>query len=208
MFKDQKELPNFSIEDSLGHYNIMGVDEAGRGPLAGPVVAAAVILPKGDIIAGINDSKKLSQTKRENLFKEIQEKAIYSIKLVTVEEIDRYNILEATKMAMSRAIKEIYSKADYVIIDGNVNPMPSTYKNIKTIIRGDGQSISIAAASILAKVYRDQLMFELDSKYPQYYWKKNKGYGSLQHRKALIEHGATQHHRKLFIRKVMKNLHN
>lgn len=195
------QLPNFDIENSLGD-NIIGVDEAGRGPLAGPVVAASVILPKGINIEGIKDSKKLSLTKRETLFEAITSEAIYSIAVATVEEIDKHNILEATKMAMCRAISDIYSKADYVIVDGNVNPMPSRYKNVKTVIKGDNKSISIAAASILAKVYRDQLMLKLDLEYPDYFWRKNKGYGSLQHRDAIAKHGPTKHHRKLFIRNI------
>lgn len=192
----------FTIENELrakGFTAVCGVDEAGRGPLCGPVVAAACILPEGYIPEGINDSKKLTEKKREKLFDIICENALaYCIAEASVEEIDRLNILEADLLAMRRAIEGLSIPADYALIDGNIArdfPIPA-----KAVIHGDAISPSIAAASILAKVTRDRLCLELDRAYPQYGIAKHKGYGTKVHMDALREHGPSPIHRKQFIR--------
>ncbi len=186
-----------------GYKAICGVDEAGRGPLAGPVVAAACILPIDCEIDGLNDSKKLSEKKRELLFDEIKEKAIaYSIASATNEEIDKFNILNATMLAMVRAIEGLSVKADYAIVDGNCVrnfPIPAT-----TIVKGDAKSPSIAAASILAKVTRDRFCLEMDKKYPEYNFKKHKGYPTKEHRELVIKHGPCPLHRKTFLKFMEK----
>ena len=182
-----------------GYPHICGVDEAGRGPLCGPVVAAACILPIDCEIEGLNDSKKLSEKKREALFDIITEKAIsFSIAQATVEEINELNILEATLLAMRRAIEGLDTKADFALIDGNVcRDFPL---DARSVIHGDAISPSIAAASILAKVTRDRMCLDLDREYPQYGIAKNKGYGSKAHMDALREHGPAPIHRTKFIR--------
>lgn len=189
---------------SKGFSNICGVDEAGRGPLCGPVVAAAVILPCDLEIEGLNDSKKLSEKKREALFDVICEKAVaYSIAYGTVEEINDTNILEATMNAMKRAIEALDVKADHALVDGNIArgfPLPAT-----TVIHGDAISPSIAAASILAKVTRDRLCLELDAEYPQYGIAKHKGYGTKDHMDALRKYGPSPIHRAKFIRFLDKD---
>ncbi len=180
-----------------GFTYVCGVDEAGRGPLFGPVVAAACILPVGLVIEGLNDSKKLTEKKREKLYGEIIANAVaYGIAEASVEEIDRINILEASLLAMRRAIAKLSPAADFALIDGNVSrgfDIPA-----KAIIGGDRTSPSIAAASILAKVTRDRLCIELDKKYPEYGLAKHKGYSTEAHVKSIIEHGMTPLHRKLF----------
>lgn len=182
-----------------GYKLVCGVDEAGRGPLCGPVVAAACILPLDLEIEGLNDSKKLTEKKREKLFDIITEKAVsFSIAMATVEEIDELNILEATLLAMRRAIAGLSVPADYALIDGNVSrdfPLPC-----RAVIHGDAMSPSIAAASILAKVTRDRMCLDLDAEYPQYGIAKNKGYGSKAHMEALRTYGPAPIHRKKFIR--------
>lgn len=182
-----------------GYKLVCGVDEAGRGPLCGPVVAAACILPLHLEIEGLNDSKKLTEKKRERLFDIITEKAVsFSIAMATVEEIDELNILEATLLAMRRAIAGLSVPADYALIDGNVSrdfPLPC-----RAVIHGDAMSPSIAAASILAKVTRDRMCLDLDAEYPQYGIAKNKGYGSKAHMEALRTYGPAPIHRKKFIR--------
>ena len=182
-----------------GYRFVCGVDEAGRGPLCGPVVAAACILPIDLEIEGLNDSKKLTEKKREKLFDIITEKAVsFSIAMATVEEIDALNILEATLLAMRRAIAGISVPADYALIDGKVSrdyPLPC-----RAVIHGDAISPSIAAASILAKVTRDRMCLDLDAEYPQYGIAKNKGYGSKAHMDALRTYGPAPIHRKKFIR--------
>ena len=186
-----------------GYKTICGVDEAGRGPLAGPVVAAACILPVDCEIEGLNDSKKLSEKKRELLFDEIKEKAVaYSIAFATNEEIDRFNILNATMLAMIRAIEGLSVKADYAIVDGNCVrnfPIPAM-----AIVKGDAKSPSIAAASILAKVTRDRLCLEMDEKYPEYNFKKHKGYPTKEHRELVIKHGPCPLHRRTFLKFMEK----
>lgn len=185
-----------------GYKFICGVDEAGRGPLAGPVCAAAVILPEGHIIEGVNDSKKLSEKKREALFDVIKSEALaYSIDFATVEEIEEMNILNATMLAMKRAVEGLKIKADYALIDGNRLPpldIPCEY-----IIKGDANSMSIAAASILAKVSRDRLCYEYAKLYPQYGFDKHKGYGTKVHVEALREYGPCEIHRMSFLKKIL-----
>ena len=177
---------------------IAGCDEAGRGCLAGPVVAAAVILQKGFKNTILNDSKVLSEKKRDLLRPIIEKHAItWAIGIVSTAEIDKINILNASFLAMHRAIENLAVKAELLIIDGNrFNP----YHEIphECIIKGDGKFMSIAAASVLAKTHRDDIMKELDLKYPDYHWKNNKGYPTKQHRKAIAEIGANKHHRKTF----------
>jgi len=177
---------------------IAGCDEAGRGCLAGPVVAAAVILPKRFKNIILNDSKVLSKKKRDIMRPIIEKQAItWAIGIVSPAEIDEINILNASFLAMHRAIKNLTIKAELLIIDGNrFNPYPKIPH--ECIIKGDGKFMSIAAASVLAKTYRDDLMKELDLNFPDYHWKKNKGYPTKQHRKAIAEVGINKHHRKTF----------
>ncbi|WP_253300001.1 ribonuclease HII [Wolbachia endosymbiont of Chironomus riparius] len=190
------KYPDFAIENELQGI-IAGVDEAGRGPLAGPVVSAAVIFTdRNKIICGINDSKKLTEKNRKALYDKIISTAKFGIGIADVEEIHSYNILEATKLSMKRALHGLNTELDYVLVDGN---QPPTIKwKVKPIINGDSISISIAAASIIAKVTRDQIMQELHNQYPKYNWYKNKGYGTQEHINAINLHGITQHHRKNF----------
>lgn len=184
-----------------GYKYICGVDEAGRGPLAGPVCAAAVILPDNTIIEGVNDSKKLSEKKREALFDVIIEKAeAYSIAFATVAEIEEYNILNATMLAMKRAVEGLEIKADYAMIDGN--KMPSLDIDGETIVKGDAKSMSVACASILAKVTRDRLLYEYAKEYPQYLFEKHKGYGTKAHIEAILEYGPCPYHRPSFLKKI------
>lgn len=198
-------MPDFLYEQNAcnkGYKFICGVDEAGRGPLAGPVCAAAVILPQDCVIDGLNDSKKISEKKRELLFDIIIEKAIaYNITYGTLQEIEKFNILEATYIAMNRAIEGLKPMADYALIDGNRVP-----KGIKipceTIVKGDSKSYSISAASILAKVTRDRLMTEYDKKYPQYMFAKHKGYGTKEHYAAIKQYGVCEIHRLSFLKNV------
>ena len=178
---------------------ICGVDEAGRGPLMGPVVAAACILPPDVVIKGLDDSKKLSEKKRELLFDEIREKAIaYSLASASVEEIEEINILNAAMLAMKRAIESLEIKADFALIDGNCSrgfSIPT-----KTVVGGDAKVPSIAAASILAKVTRDRLCYEYDKQYPEYGFGKHKGYGTKLHMEALRKYGPSPVHRPSFLK--------
>lgn len=199
----QSEMWFFENEKKLDGYKLVaGVDEAGRGPLAGPVFAACVILPDVCVINGINDSKKLSEKKREMLFDEITEKAIaYSIASIDEKIIDEVNILNATHMAMNKAVSEMSVKPDYVLIDGNsIKNMTTPHQ---TIVKGDAKSISIAAASILAKVARDRFICEIADKYPEYEFKKHKGYGTKVHTDALKKYGPCEIHRKSFLTKIL-----
>ena len=197
-------MPDYSIENqvkSKGFKFVCGVDEAGRGPLAGPVCAAAVIL--NEEIEGLNDSKKLSEKKREALFDVIKEKALsYSIAFASVEEIEEYNILNATYLAMNRAIEGLNVKADFALIDGNRVPTGITVP-CETVVKGDAKSCSVAAASILAKVTRDRLMLEEDKKYPEYNFKKHKGYGTKEHTDAILKYGMSPIHRPSFLKKLL-----
>ena len=198
---------DYIIENELhneGYSLVCGVDEAGRGPLCGPVFAAACILPDGLVLEGLNDSKKLTPKKREKLFDLICENAVaYCIASASVEEIDELNILEADLLAMRRAIDGLSQKADFALIDGNIArdfQIPA-----RAIIGGDAKSPSIAAASILAKVARDRDCIELDAQYPQYGIAKHKGYGTKQHMDALRTYGPSPIHRKQFIRFLDKD---
>lgn len=186
-----------------GYNYVCGVDEAGRGPLAGPVCAAAVILPRGLIIDGVNDSKKLTEKKREALFDVICNSALaYSIAFGDVDEIESENILRATMNTMKRAVESLSIKADYVYIDGNCMPLMDT--KCECIVKGDAKSMSIACASILAKVSRDRLMREYAVKYPEYGFDKHKGYGTKQHTEAIISNGPCPIHRLSFLKNIMK----
>ena len=185
-----------------GYSSICGVDEAGRGPLAGPVCAAAIILKPNDIIEGVNDSKKLSEKKREALYDVIKARAAaYSIAFASVEEIEELNILNATMLAMKRAVEGLPKAADYAIIDGN--KIPDLSIPCSAIVKGDANSMSIAAASILAKVTRDRLMLEYDKEYPQYMFAKHKGYGTRVHIQAIREYGPCPIHRMSFLKKIL-----
>lgn len=186
--------------DSEGVKIICGVDEAGRGPLAGPVCAAAVILPRGVEIPGLTDSKKLTDKKRRELFPVIQETAVaYGIGLATEAEIDDINILQATFLAMQRALEQLKVKPDLTLIDGNREKdfgLP-----VKTVVKGDSLSANIAAASVLAKVTRDDIMVSLAKEYPQYGFDIHKGYGTKAHYEALRQYDACPIHRRSFLRK-------
>lgn len=195
----------YENEAKADGFNIVcGIDEAGRGPLAGPVCAAAVILPDGCIIDGVNDSKKLTEKKREQLFEVIKETAVaYSIATADEKEIDEINILQATYLAMNRAFNGLKIKPDMALVDGNRDPnlgIPT-----RTIVKGDAASMSIAAASILAKVTRDRFMLEMDKKYPEYQFAKHKGYGTKLHYEMLDKYGASEIHRMSFLRKYYEN---
>lgn len=195
----------YENEAKADGFNIVcGIDEAGRGPLAGPVCAAAVILPEGCIIEGVNDSKKLTEKKREQLFDVIKETALaYSIATADEKEIDEINILQATYLAMNRAFRGLSIKPDMALVDGNRDPnlgIPT-----RTIVKGDANSMSIAAASILAKVTRDRFMLEMDKKYPEYQFAKHKGYGTKLHYEMLDKYGASEIHRMSFLRKYYEN---
>jgi ribonuclease HII len=196
--------PNFQFEENLfagGAMRIAGVDEVGRGPLAGPVTAAAVILDPNNIPDGLNDSKTLSRKKREALEPLIFASAEVSIAHATVEEIDEINILRASHLAMERALARL-GRVDHALIDGNMIPRGLTTP-ATTIIKGDARSLSIAAASIVAKICRDRIMVELSHQYPGYQWESNAGYGSKSHIFALQNLGVTPHHRRSF-----KPVHN
>jgi len=200
-----KLIPDYSYESAAtkrGYARVVGVDEVGRGPLAGPVVAAAVWLNPDDIPEGLNDSKALSAKKREALYAEIMDRADVSIALCTVEEIDEINILQASLRAMERAVVGLETTADYVLVDGN--KIPAAFGlNAEAIIKGDAKSVSIAAASIIAKTWRDRLMTDLAGEFPGYGWEKNAGYGTKLHMDALKALGVTPHHRRSF-----KPIHN
>ena len=193
------------IENTLharGLKYIAGVDEAGRGPLAGPVYAAAVILPESAFIAGINDSKKLSEKRREELFDVITETALaYSIFSIDEKRIDEINILNATFEAMNGAVNNLKIKPEYVLIDGNrINGITLPHE---TVVKGDSKSISIAAASILAKVSRDRYITEIAKQYPEYGFEKHKGYGTATHTEAILKYGPCPIHRRTFLKKLL-----
>ncbi len=199
-------MPTYEFETAAleaGYTVVAGTDEAGRGPLAGPVYAAAVILPQGLVIDGLNDSKKITEKKREKLFDVICKEAIsYGIAYATPEEIDEYNILNASQLAMRRAVAMLTPSPDLVLVDGNVArefPMDT-----KTVVKGDALSMSIAAASILAKVSRDRVMAELAKEYPQYQLEKHKGYPTPLHMNLVRELGPSPIHRKTFLKFLNK----
>lgn len=198
-------MVDYSIENEYrekGFNIICGVDEAGRGPLAGPVYAAAVILPSDCVIEGLNDSKKLTEKKREALFDEIKEKALaYGIASADEKEIDEINILNATFLAMKRAIVSLSVKPDLALIDGNQKPHTDIEE--VTVIKGDAKSMSIAAASVLAKVSRDRFMLEMAEKYPQYEFARHKGYGTKLHYEKIAQYGVCDIHRRTFLKKIL-----
>lgn len=194
------EQPDTSLEiaaHARGYLRIAGVDEVGRGPLAGPVTAAAVVLDMDDLPEGLNDSKKLSAKKRAALAKVIWQKAQVAVGEANVEEIDSINILRASHLAMERAVAALDPPPDYLLIDGNLIPRELTIA-AEAVVKGDGKSVSIAAASIVAKELRDSHMVDLAQQFPGYGWEKNAGYPSKQHREALVELGVTPHHRRSF----------
>lgn len=195
MYSRERELQD------KGYINIAGIDEAGRGPLAGAVYAAAVILPVGTYIPGLNDSKKLSEKKRAELYDIICEKAIaWSVAYADEREIDEINILNATHLAMCRAVSGLGVKPGYCIVDGNsIKGLEVPYE---TMVKGDAKSASIAAASILAKVSRDRYICALAEKYPEYGFDKHKGYGTREHIDAILKYGALPIHRKSFLKKI------
>ena len=175
---------------------IAGIDEAGRGPWAGPVFSASVILNEKNIPDGLNDSKKLSEKKRLSLYSSIYNFHFVGVGISSIEEIDSMNVLQATFLSMKRAVEDLNPQPEYILVDGNLDP-GLNFKT-KCIIKGDSISISIAAASVIAKVTRDNLMLKLDKEFPNYNWKKNKGYGTAEHRNALELHGPCKYHRKSF----------
>ncbi|CEN26165.1 ribonuclease HII [[Clostridium] sordellii] len=206
MRAENERLEMINIFENEGYEKgftyIGGIDEAGRGPLAGPVVAAVVVFKPGTKIEGINDSKKLSEAKRDELFDIIKEEALdYGIGIVQKDEIDEYNILNATYMAMKKAVNCLKQKPDYLLVDAA--HIPDVDIEQKSIIKGDSKSISIAAASILAKVTRDSIMYEYDKMYPEYGFASHKGYGTDQHYKAIREHGITSIHRRSFLKNIL-----
>lgn len=206
MRAENERLEMINIFENEGYEKgftyIGGIDEAGRGPLAGPVVAAVVVFKAGTKIEGINDSKKLSEAKRDELFEIIKEEALdYGIGIVQKDEIDEYNILNATYMAMKKAVNCLKQKPDYLLVDAA--HIPDVDIEQKSIIKGDSKSISIAAASILAKVTRDSIMYEYDKMYPEYGFASHKGYGTDQHYKAIREHGITSIHRRSFLKNIL-----
>ena len=193
-FEHQAQEQGFNV--------VCGVDEAGRGPLAGPVCAAAVILPDGLVIEGLDDSKKLTEKKRDALYDIIKEKAIaYSIQMVDAKTIDEINILQATFLAMRTAVEGLSVKPDIALIDGNGKPGLSIEE--RTVIKGDAKSVSIAAASILAKVTRDRYCIEMDKKYPEYAFAQHKGYGTKLHYEMIAQYGICPEHRRSFLKKIL-----
>ncbi|SIO21536.1 ribonuclease HII [Vannielia litorea] len=194
-----KTFPDFSFEAAAfarGLARVAGVDEVGRGPLAGPVTAAAVVLDPDNIPQGLNDSKKLTEKRRLVLSEEIHASAQVCIVHVSVEEIDRINILQAALTAMTRAVARLPDAPDHLLIDGN--RLPEGCGSAEAVVKGDGKSLSIAAASIVAKVARDRLMVDLAQQHPGYGWESNAGYGTSVHLRALQQLGVTQHHRRSF----------
>lgn len=208
MTTDEMSIDLYEIEAALrekGLKLICGVDEAGRGPLCGPVAAAAVILPEGLKIDGLNDSKKLTEKKREKLYDEITEKALaWGIGLASPAEIDELNILQATYLAMKRAVEGMKLVPDYVLVDGNRDPklgLPTA-----TLVKGDAKAACIAAASVLAKVTRDRLLVEMDKAYPEFGFAKHKGYPTKAHYAAIAEHGITPEHRRSFLKNLSEHI--
>lgn len=198
-------MVDYSIENEYkarGYNIICGIDEAGRGPLAGPVYAAAVILPPDCVIDGLNDSKKLTEKKREKLFDEIKEKALaYGIASADEKEIDEINILNATFLAMKRAVDALSVKPDLALVDGNQKPHTGIEE--VTVVKGDAKSMSIAAASVLAKVSRDRFMLETAKEYPQYEFERHKGYGTKLHYEKIAQYGVCEIHRRTFLKKIL-----
>ena len=201
----EKAYPDFTFEQAAfahGARAVAGVDEVGRGPLAGPVCAAAVVLDPDNIPDGLNDSKQLTEKQRDALFDILMASADVSIAEATVAEIEEHNILRASHIAMVRAVAGLSAPADFILIDGNMVPRGLNTPS-QTIVKGDTRSLSIAAASIVAKVWRDRLMVDLAQQHPGYGWETNAGYPTPVHKKALLKLGVTPHHRRTF-----KPVHN
>ena len=206
--KSTEELYAWDAEKRGSGLLLCGVDEAGRGPLAGDVFAAAVIFDKDTVIEGINDSKKLTAKKREELFGEIMEKAVdFSIQTATVEEIEDINILNAAMLAMKRAVEDMDTKPDVCLIDGNKTPEGLECPAI-AVVKGDAKSQAVAAASILAKVARDRYMEQMAEQYPEYRFEKHKGYGTKAHCEAILQYGPCPAHRPSFLRKLYQKHEN
>lgn len=196
--KNLKQIENDIYNENEQIQYICGIDEAGRGPLAGPVVVASVIMPKDSMIEGVNDSKKISEKKREELYEKILEEAIaYGIGIIDQKEIDEINILNATKEGLTRSLKELSVKPDLILVDA-LNKIDTLGIPYKSIIKGDALAYSISAASIIAKVTRDRIMRQWDEIYPQYGFEKHKGYGTASHISAIKEYGLCPIHRKSF----------
>ena len=198
-------MPDFSFEDTAsadGFRTVAGVDEAGRGPWAGPVVAGAVILERAsvpdDVLAGLDDSKKLSAKRRAQLFAALSSSAgvRFGVGIADADEIDRLNILQATMLAMTRAVDDLGGGVDFVLVDGNRTP--DWLLPCRAVVKGDGRSLSNAAASIVAKVTRDRIMSDLAGRFPAYGWERNAGYGTAEHQAALVKAGVSPHHRRSF----------
>lgn len=202
----QKENPDFSLEIASGAKLVAGVDEAGRGPLCGPVVAAAVIFPRHDIEIPvvIRDSKQMTARQRAMAYDWIRQNTIWAVAECTPAEIDELNILQASLTAMTRAVNKLQSKPDHCLIDGNKLPRDLIGT---TVVHGDARSISIAAASIIAKETRDKIMHDLAQKYPQYEWDKNAGYPTKSHLQAIAKHGINEHYRRSF-RPIKERIEN
>lgn len=204
--EEQRLIELKQIEQGIyndGKELICGIDEAGRGPLAGPVVVAAVIMPKDSMIEGVNDSKKVSEKKREILYEKIIDEAIsYGVGIIDQKEIDRINILNATKEGLTMAVQELNPKPDLIIVDA-LNKIDTLGIPYKSIIKGDAKCYSIAAASIIAKVTRDRIMRQWDEVYPQYGFSKHKGYGTSEHIKAIKEYGLCPLHRLSFVKNIV-----
>lgn len=198
-------MPDYAFEteqQNAGFRSICGVDEAGRGPLAGPVCAAAVILPPGAEIPGLDDSKKLTEKKRDALFDVIRTVAVaYAVAYASVEEIESLNILNAAMLAMERAVRALPQAADFALVDGNRLPAGLPVPGL-AIVKGDGRSMSVAAASVLAKVSRDRLLLEYDRAYPQYGFARHKGYGTAAHIEAIRRYGPCELHRPSFLTRI------
>jgi len=197
-------IPYESLSRDEGFRVVCGIDEAGRGPLAGPVYAAAVVLPDGLVIDGLDDSKKLSEKKREALFGVITERAVcWAVACADEKEIDCINILQATFLAMKRTVELLSLRPDLALVDGSM--CPDLGVPARAIVKGDSCCASIAAASILAKVSRDRFMAALDAEYPEYQFKKHKGYGTALHYEMLAAHGVSPVHRRTFLKKILQN---
>ena len=198
----RQAMLDFDTAMRTEHGIICGIDEAGRGPLAGDVYAAAVILPADCDIQGLDDSKKITEKRREKLFEEIQKKAVcWSVAAASVAEIEKYNILKASLLAMKRAVEGLTQQPEYALVDGN--QLPALSVPAECIVKGDAKSASIAAASILAKVARDNYMTEQAKLYPNYAFEKHKGYGTEEHRKRLLQYGTCPIHRPSFLKKIL-----
>ncbi len=195
-----KTKPSFELEEKFGGC-VVGIDEAGRGALAGPIVVAAAIINRNLDVSDINDSKKLSESKRERLFEYLIKILYYKVEIIDVDVIEERNVLYATLFGMNSVIKKIDIEYDCVLIDGNFSP-DAQNKKLRPIVKGDSKSLSIAAASIIAKVIRDRIMRSLSQEYTYYSWEKNKGYGTKMHIESIQQHGVSQHHRRTFLKNI------